>query len=186
MTKRFAATSKLEELEYEINKIKFIQSKFPDVQCRYDMIETKPFSYTKSLKFFSKTVNVDFEKLDFQSKYNTLYAIPYCEMIFNYNNTSETIRILPIPEKIILAKKSHKRVSIINNTSYQNLRPTYHYEDIIKFSRFSVNNKKNAFNQDRLYQECMLAILDFVKKYRDIKTDVKNLDPRLKKLLAFS
>jgi hypothetical protein len=32
----------------------------------------------------------------------------------------------------------------------------------------------------------MVAIVDFVKNYRDVKTDIKHLDPRLKKLLAFS
>jgi len=176
MTKRFAASSKIEELEYEINKIKFVQSKFSDVQCNYKMIENKA-----NLQFYSKSVNLEFEKLDFEStKYGYLYAIPYCEMTFNYNNTSEIIKILPIPDKIILAKKKYVRVS--TGGSYKN----YQYEDIIKFSRFSFNNKKNAFNQDKLYQDCMVAILNFVKKYRDIKIDVKNLDSRLKKLLAFS
>jgi putative ATP-binding cassette transporter len=62
----------------------------------------------------------------------------------------------------------------------------YNYEEIVKFARFSFNNKKNAFNQDKLYQDCMVAIVEFVKKYRDVKTDIKHLDPRLKKLLAFS
>lgn len=65
MIKRLLASTKIEELEYELNKIKFIQSLFPDVQYSY---EVTPPLYKKSLKFYSKLVNSDFEKLDFQSR----------------------------------------------------------------------------------------------------------------------
>ena len=175
MTKRLPVVNKRQELEYELSKIKFMQSLFPDVQYSY---ETTPPLYKKNLKFYSKLINADFEKLDFQSRYNTLYALPYSEVTFEYNGVSETLKILPIPSQIVLAKKKHIRVPLPGKP--------YNYEEIVKFARFSFNNKKNAFNQDKLYQDCMVAIVEFVKKYRDVKTDIKHLDPRLKKLLAFS
>lgn len=109
---------------------------------------------------------------------NTLYALPYSEVTFEYNETPEVIKVLPIPSKIVLARKKRIRASLPGKP--------YNYEEIVKFARFSFNNKKNFFNQDKLYQDCMVAIVEFVKKYQDVKTDIKYLDPRLKKLLAFS
>lgn len=175
MTKRFLGSNKIQELEYQLSKVKFVHSYFSDVQCNYD--------YSKSddkavMKFYSKTVNSDFEKIEFESVYNTLCAIPYSELTFVYNNKEESIKILPIPSKIVLAKKRYRRAPLPNKP--------YNYEEIIRFSRFTINNKKNAFNQDKLYQDCMVAIVNFVNQYKDIKTDVKHLDPRLRKLLAFS
>lgn len=142
--------------EIEVLKLKHVLQYYPDaVSDNYD--------------FFSKTINKDYQHLDFYSSYS-LYVYPYSKLDFEHNGTTEEIKIFSLPKKVRLA--------------YIRWLPGTRKREV-NFNRLHINMKTNAFD-DKMLADCQQAIVKWMSKNPDTAVNAKHLDPRLKKLLAFS
>jgi|SRR6185436_2661930 len=157
---------KIEDIEYNIAKCLFIQSKFPDAKVSL----IKNAKNEDILKFSSKLVNNDYSKYEFKKSSYSLTIKVYTELEFLHNNKNEVIRINSSPETCRLARTgwSHKT-----------------RKGIIKFSRFSFNMKKNNFKDD-IFNNCRSQIMQFIQAHAGYDLDTRHLEPRLKKLLLFT
>jgi len=150
----------IKKTEFMLARLKAVQEQFPNVRV-YN-------NYT----FSDKKVNQIYTNFKFETSYGRLYAIPYCEVYFTFDGKEETAQVFSSPRKNYLAKISWR-------LDPQTKKKT------ISFSRF-VENMKNHHFKDEIFHACKAEILNFIKNYPNYILDTKHLDPRLKKLLAFS
>lgn len=176
MAKALSIDEVIYNTDFNLAKLKFVQSKFPDVK----LTVSKGLNNEDIFRFCSKTVNATYSNYKFEDTYKGLLIGVYNELLFNYNNREENIIINSSPKTCKLAfKKWLPYDELINGMVYKN----HTYE--ICFSKFSFNMKKNNFKEDML-NDCRSAILQFIQKNHDCKINTKNLEPRLKKLLLFT
>lgn len=133
---------------------------FPDAQIHETYL---PHSFS------SKSVNQNYSKLQFETRYSRLTVMPYCEIDFEFEGNTETV--------IVHSSPKYSRLAYIPWTR--------NGEKIIRFSRVSINLKNNNF-KDEMMNDCRVAIMNFVKNNPGHKLDDKHLEPRLKNLLAFT
>lgn len=145
------------ELEFEVAKHKAVEKEFPDAKVHW---------YSG---FNSKDVNQKYTKFDFDRRYYGLYVLPYCEVNFEFDNTTHMVKVHSAPKSNRLAYLSYSK-------EFKG--------QCIKFSRVSINMKSNAFKDDML-NACRAEIMKFIQDHPGYKMDQKHLEPRLKKLLAF-
>lgn len=157
---------RIKDIEYNITKCNFVKSHFPDVKVSL----VKDINNEEILKFSSKTVNSEYSKYEFNRRIYNLNIRVYTELEFSHNNKDELIRINSSPETCKLARHTY---------DYKNR------QNMIKFSRFSFNMKKNNFRED-IFNDCRAQIMQFIQTYPESKLDTKHLEPRLKKLLLFT
>jgi hypothetical protein len=150
-------------LEKEIAIHKFVKEKVPGVY-----IQTLKKKGSKG--FVSKHINKNYSGLEFVSNSHKISVMPYLELDFEYNNLSEKIRVYSVPRRNRLA---YMRYDYLRKKSF------------ISFSRLSINMKNNNF-RDEILNECRIKILNFIKQNPKAELDQKHLDPKLKKLLAFT
>ncbi len=153
-------------MEYNLAKIKFVKSLYPDISYQSYFSEGK-----EKLFFSSKDVNSTYQKYEFigSNRYSIGIKV-YSELEFDYNGNKETIRIESLPGSCRLA--------------YQRW-DYYTKKSIIRFSRLTFNMKKNNFKEDFM-KDCQSRIVEYIKANPGMEIDTKHLNPRLKKLLAFS
>lgn len=149
----------INDLEFQLNKCKFITEHFPDAH---------PYGGLYSFK--SKLVNQNYQKIDFYKASYYLDAVTYNQLEFKFNNKKEQIRIYSIP----------KNFKLIYTRWDKSARKSEHY-----FSNFEKNIVKNKFNDDIL-NYCKLAISEWIDQYPNIKVNDKNLSPSFKKMLVIS
>lgn len=167
----------IEEQEYRLAKLKFVQSVFPDIRIvnNYD-----PLDRWKALnvEFIAKSVNTEYTDVKFITKHNTLFIAPICNLTFNYvkGNEEKTEEIIvgssPKTNRLAYIKYDRK----MGGPADQRRR--------IAFSRFVFNMKKHDFS-DKIFNSCRSAIMKFVQDNPGITMDMKHLEPRLQKLLVY-
>jgi hypothetical protein len=159
--------------EYSIKKLEFVKQNLNgNIQSCND-------------RLYSELSNTNFSKIDFLCKkdhgYDKLYAYPYMELNFTYENHNELIKIFSIPEKIVLASTGIRRVN-------ENKNGTIYYwdEKVIRFYRSDYFSKKLGFKKDLSdHPDCIAETLKFIKKHKNHKLITTYLSKRIKKLLAF-
>jgi hypothetical protein len=97
---------KIEEAEYELQKMKFVLQKYPDAKYFYDLDYKNK---TKTLGFCAKSINTDYTHLEFLKDSHSLYVMPSIRLTFKYNNKEEEIKIFSSPKQ--------NRLAYIMNTS---------------------------------------------------------------------
>lgn len=165
---------KIEEAEYELQKMKFVLQKYPDAKYFYDLDYKNK---TKTLGFCAKSINTDYTHLEFLKDSHSLYVMPSIRLTFSYNGKEEEIKIFSSPKQ--------NRLAYIMNTSSNMLSKRNKSKSIMKFSRFVFNLKKHNFRDD-VFNECRSQILTFIKEHPESILDSTHLEERLKKLLAFT
>ena len=168
---RLSTDEKIQNMEYNLAKIKFVKSLLPDV---------KVSSYARGGKdyitFSAKSVNSLYNKYQFlgDNRYSIRVQVFY-ETDFTYNDKVETIKVDSSPRTCDIARK----------TGRWNMHAQKYESETINFSRLSFNLKKNNFRDDIL-NDCQVKIMEFIRANPGVIVDGKNLDSRLKKLLAFT
>src|SRR5574337_818817 len=153
--------------EYYLEKYKFISTQFPDAKV-----------YSNWNEFTAKSVNNQYDGIEFIHGYRSLYVSSYCEREFLHNGKSEKIKIYSSPRMNRLAYVGF-------NKPVSKVATGEKLERVIKFGRFSINLKNNNFKED-IFNECRVELLKFIKNNPGYKLDTKHLEPRLKKLLLFT
>ena len=157
MSRARIITDTVHDLEFEVAKQKAVQKEFPDAKVHW---------YSG---FNSKDVNQKYTKFDFDSRPYGLWVMPYCEVNFEFDDKTHTVKVHSAPKANRLAYLSYSR-------EFKG--------QCIKFSRVAINMKSNAFKDDML-NTCRTEIMKFIQDHPGYKLDQKHLEPRLKKLLAF-
>lgn len=155
----------IDNLDFYLEKLKFIQLKYPDTQFN---------SHTskRNIKFISKKINESYTNFDFIHSYNSLYIEPHILLTFNYNNREEIIKIYSSPMKNRLAYAQWDYSTKPGKT-------------VLKFSKIALNLKNRNFREGLLVS-CQMEIMKFIKKNPSIELDTTHLDSRLKKLIIFT
>jgi hypothetical protein len=122
-------------------------------------------------EFFSTEVNQKYTKWSFDRSNWGVFVSPYCEVPFIFDGKEEIAKVYSKP----------KRSKVI----YTHYDRKDNYKPVIKFARLAFNLKHNAFKDDML-NDCRVEIMTFIQKGAKHKVDFKHLEPRLKKLLAFT
>ncbi len=145
--------------EYQLAKLKFVQSHFPDTNVHQGW----------GLEYSSPLVNANYTDYDFEQGWSTLNVVPYSLLDFSYNGKDEQIKIYCSPRRKRLLYRSYGR---------------YQGKSVIKFCRFVMNFKNSNFS-DKALHACKVEIMNFLEKHPNHHLDTKHLDPKLKDLLAF-
>jgi hypothetical protein len=87
--------------------------------------------------------------------------------------------------EVIKIDSSPRICDIARRTSHWNMQTRSYDNPSINFSRLSFNLRKNNFKDDIL-NECQTKIIEFIRANPGAAVNDKHLDPRLKKLLAFT
>jgi hypothetical protein len=148
----------IRKLEYELAKRKAVQTAFPNAKVH------------ELAGFQSKTVNRNYTKFEFERRHNGLYVLPYCEVLFTFEDKTEIVKVHSMP-------KANRLAYLQWNIDLR--------DRVLKFSRIAINFKNNAFREDML-NHCRAEIMSFIKLNPKAKMDDKHLEPRLKKLLVFT
>lgn len=154
--------SSIRNLEKNLNLLKAVQEKYPD--CKVQYVRNNVFN-----GFLSKSINKSYTNYEFFEKSNMISVAPYVNFEFNFNNKTEVVKIHSIPR--------YSRLVYIKYDYFTR-------KSIISFSRLNFNLKNNNFKDDML-NDCRIKILDFIKKYPNLKLNKKHLDPKLSNLLSF-
>lgn len=155
-------SDKIQKLEYQLAKIKFINQSFPDAKF-------SEYSNPASMTFYSKLVNSIYTQYSFEKDSWGVSIIPYVELDFDYQGKNETIRVFSSPRRNNLVYLSWKRIN---------------GKKVLKFRKFVVNLKRNNFRDDIL-NACRTQIMLFIQEHGDCHLDTKHLEPKLKQLLSF-
>jgi len=178
MARNIELKSIIDDAEYISEKYKFVLSHFPDAKLQ----KHYPGYITKSPTFISKSVNQQYTHLKFDSNICRVNVLPYVKLNFEYKGNTEEIIIHSSPKRSLLAKiatpKSKFTKSYILNNKGE-------YDKRIVFARLAINLKNNNFD-DKMMNDCRTHILKFIQQNPGYKIDDKYLEPRLKKLLAFT
>lgn len=155
----------INKTENELNKLRFIYSKFPDIivvqskkNCQYELRSGKTCKIFSNLEFLEKGYN--------------LYVIPCYHL--NYNDEINKIYSFPV-KNIKLAE-----ISYIKNGDVI----LYEKGRMIIVNNFSKLIKRFKFNEIHL-NECRKHILNFIRKNSYYRLSEENLDIKIKQLLMF-
>lgn len=167
--------------ERDLAKYKFVLSIFPDAE--YSKIVKRRIGVVPLFK--SKSVNKEYDRVEFENGWQTLYVTLIKVIKFIYDNKEEEILVTSSPKRMKLAsivrvyKDGRKMAPGRFARSYSD------YKHVIKFSHLGAKTKQHNISEEVLNQ-CRIKIMEFVKANSGIEIDVKSLDPRLKKLVIFS
>jgi hypothetical protein len=150
----------IQTTEKWLNELKFVKSHFPNAQL------------TGGYDYISKSVNAVYEKWDFHESYSGLYVIPYVELQLTTDDKVQFIKVFSQPKRNVLV---HRTWACRNGAGVQ----------ILKFARMNINVKTHSF-KDEMINSCRAEIMKYVQKNPKHELDTKHLEPRLKKLLAFT
>ncbi|SRR5713101_3074260 len=151
----------INDYEYSLAKLQFVKSHYPDVKVSGGYL------------FSSKTVNSTYTKWDFdKNAWSGLRVVPYNELTFSHNGEDKIIRVHSSPKYNRLAYFGYKRVGD-------------KHVKTLRFGRVAINFKTNNFKEEML-NSCRAEIMKFVSENPKCELDTKHLEPRLKKLLAFT
>jgi hypothetical protein len=157
-------SNQIKQAEFNIAKIEFVKSKFPDVKVNRSL----GFN-GDCITFSSASVNDNYTKYTFDHKYSL--SIQVChELEFTHNGRTETVKILSVPASRKLATKKY---------SYATKK------QCIKFSAFSSKMKKQNLSEE-LFRAASAEIMKYIQTSPGAELDTKYLDPKLKKLLVFT
>jgi len=154
--------TQIKQTEFNIAKIEFVKSKFPDVKVSFGFDRNH-------ITFSSASVNDNYTKYTFNHGYDLSIQI-YHELEFTHNEKTETIKVLSIPTSRKLATKIY---------SYATKKQR------IKFSVFSSKMKKQNLSEE-LCRAVAAEIMKYIQTAPGAELDTKYLDPKLKKLLVFA
>lgn len=157
----------IQEQEYTLSRLKFVQSHFPDAQVQQNYIPAV---------FKSKSVNLHYTDIEFAVHSSEVWVIPYHKLIFNYKDKEEVIMVHAAPSRSLLAYIDREWIGEHNARTV---------ERVIRFSKLAFNLKTSKFN-DQMINECRTHILEFIKNNPESRLDDSNLEDRLKKLLIFT
>jgi len=167
----------IDNQEYLLAKLKFVNLYFPDAKYHHDY-----YPYYKriatglpslNLSFSSKLVNTNYNSLDFVTKYSTLYVAPIHKLTFSYTQKGEVKT-----EEIIV--HSAPKLNRLAYTAWQGGPKGKE----IRFSRFTFNMKGHEFDEE-IFNSCRGAIMKFIQQNPGLPINEKHLEPKLKKLLVF-
>lgn len=156
--------------EYNLAKIKAVKAIFPD-------------AIFSSSGYADKSVNKDYTHWDFEDNHSGLVALPYYLLPFEFNGQQENIKIRSIPRRNTMIYKNHPYQHFIPGIINKPNGPNTSL-GTLSFSKFFTNMKNREFKEDML-QDCRSRIMKFIADNPKYTLDIKNLDPRLKKLLSF-
>ena len=160
----------IDEYEYYLSKLKFIQGKFPGAHVHNTFYP---------ITFSSKLANPQYTNFNISTGYNTLFIEPYLDLEFEYVGKKEDLRVFTSPRRNRLAH-------IVYPKNPRNpKRKNYSGKKTIKFTKFKIN-LGNRNMSDTCWNECRAAIMNFIKDNSGCNLDTKYLDPSLKKLLIFN
>ena len=162
----------IEDHDYWLAKYRFIQERFPGCRVSSANYLNKP----QWITFASKKVNTEYTSWSITHDRNwySIWIEPYTEMEFEYLNKKETIRVHSSPKQNKLATRFWTNDKGDGSCGY-----------IIKFSKIRMNLERRGIATEKLFNDCKLAIVEFIRKNEGAKLDTSNLDPSLKRLLAF-
>lgn len=178
MARRVELKGIADEAEYVLEKYKFVLSHFPDAKLQ----KHYPGFISKNPVFISKLVNQQYTNLSFDSNSHRVTVLPYVKLNFEYKDKKEEIVVHSSPKRNLLARISCQRSKVTK--AYLKSDSGEYLKKII-FSRLSINLKNNNFD-NKMMNECRAHILKFIQQNPGYKIDDKYLEPRLKKLLAFT
>lgn len=158
------------DCEYILAKYRFIQERFPGASVHQSVVP---------VVFSSKLVNSKYTKFNIHNVYSTLSVEPYLEEEFNFNGTTEIVQIFCSPRRNRLAQIVYPRDPLSPKSR------NYRGKRIIKFTKFKVKLADKNMS-DNCWNDCRSAIMKFIKTNHGCDLDIKNLDPSLKKLMAFN
>lgn len=160
----------VKDYEYWLAKYKFIQSKYPGCNVHAAFYP---------VTFSSKLVNPKYTKFKIAEGYSTLFIEPYLEEEFEHNGKKEKIQVYCMPRRNRLAH-------IVYPKSTTNPKEKdYKAKQVIRFTKFKDNLAARNISDD-CWNECRVAIMNFIKKYPTCTLDNKHMDKSIKKLLAFN
>lgn len=150
----------IEELEYELAKIKYLFDKYPDIKISRGV-------------YSSKLVNQDYDDFFVQSSYHSLEFGALKKIDFQHNGKIENLCIYSIP--------LNNRVI---NREFKYSKNYSKKEDILVFTKFFQTVKTKKFD-DAVISRMRKEILKYIEEYSNAKIDTQNLDDKMKKLLNF-
>lgn len=160
MTRSRAISELVSETEYALARYTAVQKEFPNAKVNM------------YLEFSDRSVNRLYTNYTFERNYNGLFVVPYCEVLVEYKDQEETIKVHSLPRR-------NKLVHLTWETEPVSKKK------IMKFARMAINLKNNNFKEEML-NSCKAEIMNFIKDNPGYHLDTKHLEPRLKKLLLFT
>lgn len=160
----------VEDYEYWLARYKFIQAKYPGCNVHQAYYP---------VTFSSKLVNPKYTGFNISTGYNTLFIEPYIDEEFEYKGMKEMLRVFTSPRRNRLAH------IIIPKRKDDPKKKDWNGKRIIKFTKFKLN-LENRNMSDECWNECRVAIMNFIKDNPGHTLDTKYLDPSLKKLMIFN
>ena len=144
-------------LERKLNSLKFLNSKYKDLQMNIDD------------SFSSKIANSNYTKLEFKN-HGRLTATASITEEIEFNGVVEKYIIYAIPKELLICKLEwNKETNLFD----------------IAFPKVKQNIKINKFKPE-LYKEAKIKIIEFITNNSGRKINDKNLDEQIKNLLIFS
>jgi hypothetical protein len=151
-------SNSVKELEFELAKQKAVLKEFPGAKIN-------------SVGFQSKEVNQNYSSFDFiRRRGHGVWVVTHSEVSFEHEGKTEKVKVHSVP-----------RTSRLAYIQWDRKERKY----VLKFSRFSLNMRTNAFKED-MFNSCRAEVMTFIKENPGIQMDDKHLEERLKKLLIFT
>jgi len=153
-------TKLISELEFQVNKLKFLYEKYPDLKI------------TRGI-FSSKGVNSDYDDILFYQDKDSLSMGTLKYIDFEFNGICEKIEIYSIP----------KQNKILNKTRNYNTSLTK-YKTKLCFTKFFSTFKFKKFDENIL-SKTRKHLLEFINHNKDLEINYSNIDKKLEKILNF-
>lgn len=169
---KLSTDESIQHMEFNLAKIKFVKSIFPDVKISTCIRAGKEY-----ISFNSKSVNLLYNKYRFlgDNKYFIRIQVFY-EINFTYNDKMEVVIVESSPRTYDIARLK-SRWNLWNSSTQRYEKP------VIYFSRLSSSNLKF---RDDILNDCQIKIMEFIRANPSVTVNAKHLDSRLKKLLIFT
>ncbi len=158
----------IEKLEYELAKLKFVSSKYPNFKLNFDKNKDEYI-------FSHKLVNSNFSNFKINSSTSFVELHVFDELIFEYNGKKEKIIVRSIP-------KISRVASIDYADRSANDYKLWKQNIFIHKLKFKSKNKEL---QKKIQNLCDLDIIKVIKSNPEIKLD-DDVPERIKKLIIFS
>ena len=164
------AKDRISELEYDLAKLKFVESKYPGYKLNYD-------KKTEQYIFSHKKISSEYSKYNIHYYSGSIALTVYDELDFIFNNEHEKIIIGCIPKICDIT------------TIFNDIKPRKPSEPIEYDRKIVVYNlkfkSKNPEMRKKMQNILDLEIIKFIKQHSNIKLD-EHIPERIKKLLIFS
>lgn len=168
---------KILDLELELAKNKVILKKFPDAYYTNDI--------PAGANYYSKQINKLYNKTVFDSSDYWLNLKLYYQLKFDYNEKEYTVDIQSTSNQSYTLLSTESKWVNPNGQDTKFVMKSDIKIMTIRFHDYLKDFKKHKVRDD-VFNDCSLAILDFIKKHPKYKLNETNLEPRLKKLLVFN